>query len=379
MDALRWVVDLDPPSAALPSVQVGPAPLIAQSPAENATVYGTVVFQGLASDPTSRVAEVRFLVEDKLQASFPGQAGEEAYPWTVDTRNWTFGNNRVTLEATDIMGRTTSAEVNVYALTSVFPVRKRLQDNLAQYLHPALAGEAARLQRVASGLLRDVGEGAGVDPGAVEQAVAQVQRNVAIASQGYLVMDSTSPAGPAPAFQDIRATGTLLPLRDEEVSQALSVPRFLFYGGLQSRIYVSSNGWIGFALGQPPGPQAQAIPDPATPNELVAAYWADLDPGQGGSIHWEVQGDAPLRRTVVQFTDVPHKGDASRTATFQVVLHETTGVIEVQYLRALSDGSFHAAGLENRDGTKAAVWKLGSFDLEAMAVRYVPHAGLVVR
>jgi len=52
---------------------------------------------------------------------------------------------------------------------------------------------------------------------------------------------------------------------------------FDFYGLPVASFRVSSNGWLSFDTAQAnSSPAHQNLPDPATPNNVVAAYWADL-------------------------------------------------------------------------------------------------------
>lgn len=88
---------------------------------------------------------------------------------------------------------------------------------------------------------------------------------------------------------------------------------------------------------------------------------------------------------MVEFNDIPHYGGQD-PVTFQIKLFETTGVIEVHYLKApaaLVAGTQrnHTAGLENGDGTTGLLYYFG---LDALAspqnpktVRYLPDIACV--
>ena len=88
-------------------------------------------------------------------------------------------------------------------------------------------------------------------------------------------------------------------------------------------------------------------------NDLVAGYWADLNPGNGGTVSYETTGTTPNREFVVMFDSVPHLYGAE-TVTFQIILHETSGDIEVMGIDCQSNGDDHAQGVENSDGSTAA-------------------------
>jgi hypothetical protein len=187
---------------------------------------------------------------------------------------------------------------------------------------------------------------------------------------GYAV-DDTIPY----QWQDIGATGTPLPLTDDSVSEPLAIGfPFRYFGREYEQVFVSSNGflsmtwqWHGCCRGAP-------LPSPDAPNGVIAGWWEDLNPDAGGAIHFELVGTAPTRTFVVQFQDVPHYPNTN-PVSMQFRLHETSGVIEVHYAAAPSDGGTHSAGIENRDGTIGVQYFHGWDPLPApMAVRYTPGA-----
>src|SRR5919198_3919218 len=59
---------------------------------------------------------------------------------------------------------------------------------------------------------------------------------------------------PTVAFDDIAATGTRLPLGDDQVSAALPLGfAFNLYGAAYTQVYVTSNGFLSFLKDQGPG------------------------------------------------------------------------------------------------------------------------------
>ncbi len=75
---------------------------------------------------------------------------------------------------------------------------------------------------------------------------------------------------------------------------------FRFYGGFLSaeyqKVYVSTNGFIGFHSSTQPSPTPSNIPSSAEPNAIIAAVWTDLNIDSSASI---ITG---LWRTVYAFT-----------------------------------------------------------------------------
>jgi len=164
---------------------------------------------------------------------------------------------------------------------------------------------------------------------------------------GYVADDTA-----APAFVDIRATGTRLAHLDNDPSStgsaAITVPfAFPFYGTTSSLFCISNNGVLVFGahlvgtLGCELGNANQPLA--AMPSALIAPYWDTLYTASGG-VYWEVQGTAPNRRLIVQwerahmlydkFTDVTY--ETNGRINVEAILGED-GSIAFQYLKTTFD------------------------------------------
>jgi hypothetical protein len=152
-------------------------------------------------------------------------------------------------------------------------------------------------------------------------------------------------------WQDARF-GTQLGLLDDH---DITIPigfSFPFYGEVHNTVAVSSNGYLAFGTH---GADAtnDPIPSGRTPNGIVAPFWDNLNPRAGGAVTYQVFNQAPHRRLVVQWTDVPFKNARGRN-TFQVILHEGTGYVVIN----LADtgrarlGDKHTIGIEAPSGTE---------------------------
>ena len=97
------------------------------------------------------------------------------------------------------------------------------------------------------------------------------------------------------------------------------------------------------------------IPTAAGTNNLIAAFWDDLDPGNGdggpGEVYYQDMGDG---RFIVQYEMVPHFPDGDAEAsTFEIILNQS-GSILLQYDTFADDASdplSYTVGVENADGT----------------------------
>ena len=141
---------------------------------------------------------------------------------------------------------------------------------------------------------------------------------------------------------------------------------FNYFGNNYTQFYVSSNGWIGFSAGQTNGYTAQFLPNGGAPKNAILADWEDLLPNTG-NMNYYTTGTAPNRVLVFNFNNVPHYGCRSNIHTFQIVLFETTNVIDVNFQsKPLCGGNGATLGLTNIDGGKvvpvggknASVWSI---------------------
>ena len=173
-------------------------------------------------------------------------------------------------------------------------------------------------------------------------------------------------------FVDISTTGTPVALSDDSTQQLPIGFSFDYYGMAYTNFWVSSNGFLSDADYGSGCCSGQPLPDPTTPNGVIAGWWDDLNPSSGGAVYYETLGTTPNQVFIVQFTDVPHYGGGN-LVTMQYKLFEGSNVIEVHYLAAPGDGTTHSAGIENQDGTIGIQYYLGTVGLTTpLAVQYAP-------
>ena len=138
----------------------------------------------------------------------------------------------------------------------------------------------------------------------------------------------------------------------------VNIPSFTYNGESYSSVIFSVNGTI--EAGQESGVATsyanQNLPDPTTPNNIIAPFWRDLNGCDGGELYVAVLSSGPFTWTVFEWEDIPHYG-ASDAATFQVWLladgspqgiappaHFTYGRLD-----NVNDGA--TVGAENASGT----------------------------
>ena len=133
---------------------------------------------------------------------------------------------------------------------------------------------------------------------------------------------------------------------------------FTYFGNTYSQFYVSSNGLVLFTSDPTNISGAEvAIPDAAAPNNFIAAFWDDLVVDGTGKILYKTIGAAPNRKLVIQFTNMGFYGAPAFMGTFEVILYETSNIIQVQYRLIVDNTSTRARGesatigIENSNGT----------------------------
>ena len=135
---------------------------------------------------------------------------------------------------------------------------------------------------------------------------------------------------------------------------------FVFFGNPYTELNISPNGFVAF--GQKPGHgccRGGAIPSDDITNNIIALAWSDWNPLKvSNGIMWETRGEAPNRRFILQFTNVPEGAvlvGAGRL-TAQLILHEGSNEIDIYITQLSTFRSDHiiTQGIENSTGTAAA-------------------------
>jgi hypothetical protein len=159
---------------------------------------------------------------------------------------------------------------------------------------------------------------------------------------GYNWVDSDEPGGPTYGWVDISGVGTPLSLGDDAASGELALGfDFPYYDAAYASVYVGSNGILTFG-----GPSTMrtntSLPTATAPNNLIALWWDDLDPGEGGSIYY--YADAANQRFIVSFEQIQNyiPGGGTGSLTCQAIL-DASGEIVLQY--AVMDPGQDADGL----------------------------------
>ena len=137
---------------------------------------------------------------------------------------------------------------------------------------------------------------------------------------------------------------------------------FNFYGQDYTKVNVYSNGFLLFgtpALDKFGFMSGGFIPLSNPPTNIIAFAWTDWSPQKvAGGIRFETRGDAPHRRFLLQFNNVPECCSATRTGflMMQLVLTEGTNDITIytNNMNITNSSQRVTQGIENADGSLAA-------------------------
>lgn len=173
---------------------------------------------------------------------------------------------------------------------------------------------------------------------------------------GYFWIDSDEVGGPLFEWEDVSTIGTdiVSDLSDDNFGGPYSIGMdFPFYGGVYNVVYIGSNGLIGFGAAGMESRFKVNIPNPATPNNMLAWLWDDLNPNDPSNpgAHVYIHGDGS--RCVIQFAEYPEYSAATGDVVNAEIILYADGTIRYQYLTIAAgfDIASCAIGIENADGT----------------------------
>ncbi len=200
---------------------------------------------------------------------------------------------------------------------------------------------------------------------------------------GYLAYVTT------PAWEDISLTGTavLAGMSNGQIqlpagsgAGKLNGFVFNFYGttydgtaGFNS-IWVNTEGLVTFMSGvvAAGGYNTNLTFDPNQP--AIAAFWDNLviTPSATAKVYWQVKGSGSNQRLIVQWNNVRFaSAPLGDTITFQTILHEADGAIEINYLDLDStSGQPGAGGASATVGIKGNSFQIPPADYQRLLVSY---------
>lgn len=172
-----------------------------------------------------------------------------------------------------------------------------------------------------------------------------------------LIYNSLSDLGIAP----------LANVADETIINLSTLNPFMFNGESYNVVGMTSNGYFIAGLGSDEDIAyiPQQFPDPAFPNNVIAPFWTDLNPEDGGNLYAALLTRDGESWVVLEWENVPAFADdkpapncgetCTNQFTFQVWLKTNTDQQDITFIYAGIDGPGASSGLnigaENMDGT----------------------------
>lgn len=191
---------------------------------------------------------------------------------------------------------------------------------------------------------------------------------------GYQLNDSV-----ALNWLDARSTGTKITFTDPDDSYTGLIPigfPFKFYEKTYTHLSVSTNGLVAFESGSDAFSN-QILPQDTLPNNLIAAFWDDLDLG-AGAVYYRLFNTSP-RAFVIEWHEVVRYGGSDKL-TFEAILFEN-GDILLQYLHLSGELDSATVGIEDSDGIDGLMYLYNASGLSSgKAIRFNrPPAGARVK
>jgi subtilisin family serine protease len=163
-----------------------------------------------------------------------------------------------------------------------------------------------------------------------------------------------SPAGYLPL--SLFGIAPIAGVGDETITN-FNVPAFTLAGETYTRIGLVSNGYavLGGGNGADVDFVNQHLPNPIAPNNVLAPFWTDLNPGSGGAMRIGTLTDGVTTWLVLEWDAVREYSSAARTHSFQIWIQlGTTEDVTFTYgpNTGNGDGGFATVGVENRAGNR---------------------------
>ena len=123
-------------------------------------------------------------------------------------------------------------------------------------------------------------------------------------------------------------------LGDSTITPAIPLGfSFRYFDQLYTTARITGNGWLSFtATSSADSPPFGASPSASAPNAVIAPFWFDADPTLGNAntdVRYLTTGTAPNRKFIVNWIKVPSYFDSTDKATFQVILYENGGFVDI--------------------------------------------------
>ncbi|MEV0743976.1 S8 family serine peptidase [Streptomyces sp. NPDC050273] len=167
-------------------------------------------------------------------------------------------------------------------------------------------------------------------------------------------------------------------LTGDEDATKISLPfPVRHYGVSYTSASVTTNGLVNFLQPRLGDYANTALPAPAQPNGVVAAFWDDLTLDKKSSVQTAVTGKTGSRQFAIVWNNAAFASDTSVRVSFEALFDEATGAVTLQYKgigsAASQRGGSATTGIENQAGTDGLGSSFNETVLsDATALRFSP-------
>lgn len=178
-------------------------------------------------------------------------------------------------------------------------------------------------------------------------------------------VDAIEPGGAGLGYVSLADLGVEpLPAFGDESGLNLGLPPgfepYLYGGEPYEVLFVTSNGYGKAGEGTSEDIEfiPQDLPDPASPNNVLAPFWTDLNPAEGGDLYAAILDDGTTTWIVAEWEQVPTFDNNAELQTVQIWIELGSNErVSFEYGDTQGDGSPEGltVGGENRDGTSGAM------------------------
>lgn len=161
--------------------------------------------------------------------------------------------------------------------------------------------------------------------------------------------------GTSADFVDIKSTGQPLDIPNTPgvTSFETGFTTWLWGEKQSSSLTVCRAGWMAFGAPVTLDATEVALPSSGAPRFVLAPFWDDLRASTDTGFFWQVVGDAPNERLIVQWDRLQVGTDADTEVTFQVQVHQT-GLVSFQYkTMVLPSAVTFTIGVQDGTNTRA--------------------------
>ncbi len=166
----------------------------------------------------------------------------------------------------------------------------------------------------------------------------------------YDISDSAYTEWEPLSFIDIQGPGINLNLQDDQTAIIHLPFVFKYYGQYFDSVSICSNGWVALGSHAETDYINTSIPSTSAPPSLVAPFWDDLSPQNGGGVYYYF--DADSSRFIIEWAGVPLYNNSSAIESFEIILRDSsfyptiTGDGEVLFIyQRVSDSNSCSVGI----------------------------------